>query len=70
MPALFAACGVSDTILIGHSDGGTIALLHAGQAPVRAVITEAAHVFVEAESIAGVAAATRAWQRISICISN
>ena len=62
LPALFAACGVSDTILIGHSDGGTIALLHAGQAPVRAVITEAAHVFVEAESIAGVAAANRAWQ--------
>lgn len=36
-------------ILIGHSDGGSIALLYASQFPVRAraVITEAAHVFTE-----------------------
>ena len=62
LPALLKACGVTDAILVGHSDGGTIALLHAGQASVRGVITEAAHVFVEAESLAGVAAANRAWQ--------
>lgn len=62
LPALRTACGVSDAILVGHSDGGTIALLHAGQSPVRGVVTEAAHVFVEPESLAGVAAANRAWQ--------
>lgn len=35
--------------MIGHSDGGTIALLYASFFPanVKAVITEAAHVFVE-----------------------
>ena len=61
LPALLSECGVEDAILIGHSDGGTIALLHAGQAPVRGVITEAAHVFVDEVSSAGVVAAKRAW---------
>ncbi|HUQ95325.1 MAG TPA: alpha/beta hydrolase [Bryobacteraceae bacterium] len=42
---LLCARGVRDCILIGHSDGGSIALL----APVaaRGIITEAAHLFVE-----------------------
>ncbi len=62
LPALFAACGVTDAILIGHSDGGTIALLYAGCMPLRGVITEAAHVFVEQESLDGVAAAKQTWQ--------
>jgi len=61
LPGLLSACGVSDCILVGHSDGGTIALLYAGRSPVRGVITEAAHVFVEPESLAGVAAAQRLW---------
>ncbi len=61
LPALHSTCGLSDVILIGHSDGGTIALLHAGRTPVRGVITEAAHVFVEPESLAGVKAAKQAW---------
>lgn len=62
LPELLSACGAEDAILIGHSDGGTIALLHAERAPVRGVITEAAHVFVDAVSRAGVIAAKRAWQ--------
>ena len=62
LPALFAACGVTDAILIGHSDGGTIALLCAGCMPLRGVVTEAAHVFVEQESLDGVAAAKQVWQ--------
>jgi pimeloyl-ACP methyl ester carboxylesterase len=62
LPALLSACGVTNPVLIGHSDGGTIALLNAGHSAVRGIITEAAHVFVEPESIAGVAAAKEAWQ--------
>jgi pimeloyl-ACP methyl ester carboxylesterase len=62
LPALLSFCGISEPILIGHSDGGTIALLHAGTYPVRGMITEAAHVFVEPESIEGVATAKRAWR--------
>lgn len=62
LPTLLSACGVTNPILIGHSDGGTIALLHAGRFAVRGIVTEAAHVFVEPESLAGVAAAKEAWQ--------
>ncbi|MBL4720828.1 MAG: alpha/beta hydrolase [Alphaproteobacteria bacterium] len=49
-------------ILIGHSDGGTIALLHAGRFPVRGIITEAAHVFVEDISRRGVESAQKIWR--------
>ncbi len=50
LPAVLAATGVSDAILVGHSDGGSIALLHCGATPaptVRGAITMGAHVFVE-----------------------
>jgi len=50
-------------ILIGHSDGGTISLIHAARKPSNclAVITEAAHVFVEEITLAGVRKAIEAW---------
>jgi pimeloyl-ACP methyl ester carboxylesterase len=43
-------------ILIGHSDGGTIGLIHAAEKPIQleGVITEAAHVFVEPETLSGI----------------
>jgi pimeloyl-ACP methyl ester carboxylesterase len=49
LPALLRALGIADPILIGHSDGASIALIHAGSGrwPVRALILEAPHVFVE-----------------------
>lgn len=45
--------------LYGHSDGGSIALICAGTKPelVKTVVTEAAHVFNEQETIDGVLAA-------------
>ena len=44
--------------LYGHSDGGSIALIYAGRFPskVKTVITEAAHVYNEPETIQGVLA--------------
>ena len=45
------AAGVRSAILVGHSDGGSIALLHAltpeSSPRVRALVLEAPHVFVE-----------------------
>jgi pimeloyl-ACP methyl ester carboxylesterase len=51
--------GIQRPILIGHSDGATIALLYAALKPdtVDALILEAAHVFVDEISVAGLAAA-------------
>ncbi|MEH6445478.1 MAG: alpha/beta hydrolase [Oceanospirillaceae bacterium] len=50
-------------ILIGHSDGGSISLIAASEqrALLQGVITEAAHVFVEDETLAGIALADQAW---------
>lgn len=50
-------------ILIGHSDGGSIALLYAAQYPkkVAATITMAAHVINEPETIAGIQPAIEAY---------
>ena len=52
-------------ILIGHSDGGSIALIHgAERSPLlRGIITEAAHVFVEPESIEGIRRVDSAFRR-------
>lgn len=59
LPALRAALGFDNPVLVGHSDGGSIALIHAGAGkwPVRALVLEAPHVFVEEISIAGIAQA-------------
>lgn len=63
LPAVLDALGVARAILIGHSDGGTIALLAAGAFPERvaAVVCEAAHVFVEEITLAGIRAAGKAF---------
>ncbi len=56
LPAVLAAAEIDRPVLLGHSDGGTIALLYAAQAPVAALIAEAAHVFVEDAALAGIRA--------------
>lgn len=54
LPKVLLAAGVCDAILIGHSDGGSIAIIYAGSRPnvrVRMLILEAPHVFVEDISV-------------------
>lgn len=53
---LLTHLGIERPCLVGHSDGGSIALLFAAWHPerVRAVVTEAAHTFVEPETQAGI----------------
>lgn len=50
-------------LLIGHSDGGSISLIHGAERPPRlqGIITEAAHVFVEQVSIEGIRTADEAF---------
>ena len=52
-------------ILIGHSDGGTIALLYASEFPgkVNGVITEAAHVFAENLTLEGIRNAVNMYKK-------
>jgi len=45
---------VKRPILIGSSDGGSIALLYAAAYPVRAIVSLAAHYFVEEKTVMGV----------------
>jgi pimeloyl-ACP methyl ester carboxylesterase len=47
LPEVLATLGLEDPILIGHSDGASIALIYAAQARVRGVVAIAPHVFVE-----------------------
>ena len=56
LPELRQKLGLENPILIGHSDGASIALIHAGSGrwPVRALILEAPHVFVEDVTIASI----------------
>jgi pimeloyl-ACP methyl ester carboxylesterase len=58
LPELLAQLGIERPVLIGHSDGASIALLHAGaERPVGGLVLLAPHVFVEDRSIAGIEAA-------------
>lgn len=50
LPEVLRQTGIHDHILVGHSDGGSIALIQAGGNPcpgLKGVITLAAHVFCE-----------------------
>jgi pimeloyl-ACP methyl ester carboxylesterase len=64
LPELLNAFNVKRPILLGHSDGGSIALIYAGTFPEspRALILEAPHVFVEDISVASIAAAKVSFQ--------
>lgn len=56
LPALLAALGVTTPLLVGHSDGASIAIIHAGAGHQAAgLVLMAPHVFVEALSIASIA---------------
>lgn len=65
LPALLRALGVTRPILVGHSDGGSIALVYAGKhlepRPL-ALVLEAPHVFVEDVSIRAIAEAKVAFE--------
>ena len=64
LPEILDQLDIEAPILIGHSDGASIALIHAGagKRPVRAVIAMAPHVFVEDITVRSIAEAKVAFQ--------
>jgi pimeloyl-ACP methyl ester carboxylesterase len=63
LPALRTARGLADPVLIGHSDGASIALIHAGAGHrVSGIVAMAPHVFVEDVTIRSIEAAREAWR--------
>jgi pimeloyl-ACP methyl ester carboxylesterase len=65
LPPLLDALGIERPILVGHSDGGSIALVHAGgtRRPVAGLVLLAPHVLVEDLSVASIAAAKVAYEK-------
>ncbi len=61
LPALLEQLGIEAPVLLGHSDGATIALLHASRHPLAACIVMAPHVFVEDFGLAAIARARDAY---------
>lgn len=61
LPELLASFGVEMPVLVGHSDGASIALIYAGAHPdaVAGLVLEAPHVFVEEISVRSIAAIGR-----------
>ena len=68
LPELLRELDIFNPILIGHSDGASIALIHAGSGRwlVRALILEAPHVFVEDMTVASIAQAKAAYRATDI----
>ncbi len=59
LPEVLEQLGIGAPVLIGHSDGASIALIHAGSGkrPVRGVVAMAPHVFVEEITVKSIAEA-------------
>ncbi|MBP2368779.1 alpha/beta fold hydrolase [Pseudonocardia parietis] len=62
VPALCTALGLDRPVLVGHSDGATIALLAAASMPVSGVVVLAPHVLVEEFALAAIRSARDAFE--------
>jgi pimeloyl-ACP methyl ester carboxylesterase len=63
LPELLSKLEIESPILVGHSDGGSIAIIYAGAHDrVRGLVLLAPHVFVEDLSVASIAAAKVAFE--------
>jgi pimeloyl-ACP methyl ester carboxylesterase len=64
LPEFLDQLGIDRPILFGHSDGGSIALIHAGGSgrPVAGIVALAPHVLVEDISVSSIATAKHAYE--------
>jgi pimeloyl-ACP methyl ester carboxylesterase len=68
LPEVLAHLKIENPILIGHSDGASIALIHtgAGSRPVRGLLLLAPHVFVEDITVNSIAEAKVAFENTNL----
>jgi pimeloyl-ACP methyl ester carboxylesterase len=68
LPELLDALSIRKPILIGHSDGASIALIHTGarRRPVRGLVLLAPHVFVEDITVESIAEAKVAFETTNL----
>lgn len=62
LPKLLSSLGIERPVLVGHSDGGTIALIHASRFPVAACVVLAPHIIVEDISVRAIEQAREAFE--------
>jgi pimeloyl-ACP methyl ester carboxylesterase len=63
LPELLRSLEIDNPVLVGHSDGASIALIHAGAGfRARAVVAMAPHVFIEDICIRSIVAAARTFE--------
>jgi len=63
LPQLLAGLHIERPVLVGHSDGASIAIIHAGGGhAVAGLVLLAPHVFVEDTTLKGIAAARRSFE--------
>jgi pimeloyl-ACP methyl ester carboxylesterase len=62
LPALLPQLDAADPILVGHSDGGSIALIHAAYHPVSGLALIGPHVFVEDITVEAIAQTRRYYE--------
>ena len=66
--SLLTQLSITNAILFGHSDGGSIALIAAAKYPnlIKGVIAEAAHIFVEQETLNGIETAVKSYKETDL----
>ena len=67
LPELLSHLQVKDPILVGHSDGASIALIHAGAGhAVRGIVAMAPHVFIEPICLSSIRKATETFENTDL----
>ncbi len=67
LPDLLKVLAIENPILVGHSDGASIALIHAGaKHAVRGVVAMAPHVFIEPECLKSIDKAAEAFENTDL----
>jgi pimeloyl-ACP methyl ester carboxylesterase len=63
LPDILEAAEIDDPVLVGHSDGASISIIHAGSGgKARALVLEAPHVFTEEMGLQSIARARQAYE--------